>query len=64
MPSNKCRSDKLKKRLADNVKKCKSVTAFFRYTIISCYNFVTIGSTEGSGGIYKFNNSTEHHNSA
>ena len=64
MPSNKRRSNEIKKKLADSAKRCKSVTAFFRYTIISYYSFVAIGSTQGSGGIYGFKNSTKHHNSA
>ena len=51
MPSNKCQSNKIKKKLADSAKKCKSVTAFFRYTVIFCYSFVAIGSTQSLGSI-------------
>ena len=64
MPSNKHQSNEIKKELADTPKNSNSITAFFRYTIISCYSFVAIGSTQGLGGIYRFKNSTEHHNSA
>ena len=64
MPSNKHWSNEIKKKLADSAKKCKSVKAFFRYTIISCYNFDTMGSIQGSGGIYRFKNSKKNHHSA
>ena len=63
MPPNKLWSNEIKKKLIDSAKKCKSVTAFFRYTIISCYSFVAIDSTQGLGCIYGFKNSSKHNSS-
>ena len=50
MPCKKFWSTEIKNKLADSPKSASQLQ-FFSDTLICCYSFVTIGNTQGPGGI-------------